>query len=131
MADGQFLDAARVNDLPHRSSRRVEQWGVAGFEFTGPSGGTQKFGYFYYQLAGVQMFEPGKKPGTVQVTVLPPIDVSAWPADQIRAKTAEVQAMFADTLAHWPGGPQPPVRKWVCTSSLISARSRRGTGSWP
>ena len=31
---------------------------------TGPSGGTQKFGYFYYQLAGVQMFEPGKKPGT-------------------------------------------------------------------
>jgi putative phosphoserine phosphatase/1-acylglycerol-3-phosphate O-acyltransferase len=50
------------------------------------------------------------KPGTVQVTVLPPIDVSAWPADQIRAKTAEVQAMFADTLAHWPGGPQPPAR---------------------
>src|SRR5882757_9703485 len=31
---------------------------------TGPSGGTQKFGYFYYQLAGEQMFEPGKKPGT-------------------------------------------------------------------
>ena len=29
---------------------------------TGPSGGTQKFGYFYYQLAGEQMFEPGRSP---------------------------------------------------------------------
>ena len=47
------------------------------------------------------------KPGTVQVAVLPPIDVSAWPADQVRNKTREVQAMFADTLAHWPGDPRP------------------------
>jgi len=44
---------------------------------TGPSGGTQKFGYFYYQLAGVQMFEPGKKPGTVQVTIAKNIDAAA------------------------------------------------------
>ena len=47
------------------------------------------------------------KPGTVQVAVLPPIDVSAWPADQVRNKTREVQAMFEDTLAHWPGDPRP------------------------
>src|SRR5204863_9659181 len=47
------------------------------------------------------------KPGTVQVAVLPPIDVSAWPADQIRNKTREVQELFADTLAHWPGEPRP------------------------
>ena len=47
------------------------------------------------------------KPGTVQVAVLPPIDVSAWPADQVRNKTREVQALFADTLAHWPGDPRP------------------------
>jgi putative phosphoserine phosphatase / 1-acylglycerol-3-phosphate O-acyltransferase len=47
------------------------------------------------------------KPGTVQVAVLPPIDVSAWPADQVRNKTREVQAMFEDTLAHWPGEPRP------------------------
>ena len=44
---------------------------------TGPSGGTQKFGYFYFQLAGVQMFEPGKKPGTVQVTIGKNIDAAA------------------------------------------------------
>ncbi len=47
------------------------------------------------------------KPGTVQVAVLPPIDVSAWPADQVRNKTREVQQLFADTLAHWPGEPRP------------------------
>ena len=47
------------------------------------------------------------KPGTVHVTVLPPIDVSAWPADQVRNKTREVQALFAETLAHWPGDPRP------------------------
>jgi putative phosphoserine phosphatase/1-acylglycerol-3-phosphate O-acyltransferase len=47
------------------------------------------------------------KPGTVQVAVLPPIDVSAWPADQVRNKTREVQALFEDTLAHWPGEPRP------------------------
>jgi putative phosphoserine phosphatase/1-acylglycerol-3-phosphate O-acyltransferase len=47
------------------------------------------------------------RPGTVQVAVLPPIDVSAWPADQVRNKTREVQALFADTLAHWPGEPRP------------------------
>ena len=47
------------------------------------------------------------KPGTVQVAVLSPIDVSAWPADQVRNKTREVQAMFEDTLAHWPGEPRP------------------------
>src|SRR2546423_3841818 len=44
---------------------------------TGPSGGTQKFGYFYFQLAGMQMFEPGKKPGTVQVTIGKNIDAAA------------------------------------------------------
>jgi 1-acyl-sn-glycerol-3-phosphate acyltransferase len=51
------------------------------------------------------------KPGTVQVAVLPPIDVSAWPADQVRNKTREVQALFEDTLAHWPGEPRPAPRE--------------------
>jgi multiple sugar transport system substrate-binding protein len=44
---------------------------------TGPSGGAQKFGYFYYQLAGMQMFEPGAKPGTVRVTIASNIDAAA------------------------------------------------------
>jgi len=44
---------------------------------TGPSGGTQKFGYFYYQLAGEQMFERGSKPGTVRVTIAKNIDAAA------------------------------------------------------
>jgi multiple sugar transport system substrate-binding protein len=44
---------------------------------TGPSGGTQKFGYFYYQLAGMQIFEAGSKPGTVKVTIKDNIDAAA------------------------------------------------------
>jgi multiple sugar transport system substrate-binding protein len=44
---------------------------------TGPSGGTQKFGYFYYQLAGVQMFEAGPKPGTVRSTIKDNLDAAA------------------------------------------------------
>jgi putative phosphoserine phosphatase/1-acylglycerol-3-phosphate O-acyltransferase len=63
------------------------------------------------------------KPGTVQVSVLPPIDVSAWPADQIRAKTAEVQAMFADTLAHWPDGPQPPPRHGPAAATVPAKKA--------
>jgi multiple sugar transport system substrate-binding protein len=44
---------------------------------TGPSGGTQKFGYVYYQLTGEQMLEPGAKPGTVRVTINKHLDVGA------------------------------------------------------
>lgn len=44
---------------------------------TGPSGGTQKFGYFYYQLAGQQMLETGPKPGTVRSTIKSNIDAAA------------------------------------------------------
>lgn len=44
---------------------------------TGPSGGTQKFGYVYFQTVGRQMLEPGKKPGTVRVTLKDNLDVAA------------------------------------------------------
>ena len=43
---------------------------------TGPSGGIQKFGYLYYQMAGEQIFEPGKEPGTVRVTLKDNLDVA-------------------------------------------------------
>lgn len=44
------------------------------------------------------------KPGTIQVVVKEPIDVSAWEPDEVRERVAEVQAMYADTLARWPQG---------------------------
>ena len=44
---------------------------------TGPSGGIQKFGYMYYQVAGEQVFESGKKPGTVRVTLKKNLDAAA------------------------------------------------------
>jgi len=43
---------------------------------TGPSGVTQKFVYFYYQLAGVQMLEQGGRPGTVRSTIREKIDAA-------------------------------------------------------
>ncbi|MDO5502739.1 MAG: HAD-IB family hydrolase, partial [Actinomycetia bacterium] len=45
------------------------------------------------------------KPGTVQVVVKEPIDVSDWGHDEMRERVAEVRAMYADTLARWPQGP--------------------------
>lgn len=50
----------------------------AGFSMrlTGPSGGIQKFGYLYYQMAGEQIFEVGSQPGTVRVTLKDHLDVA-------------------------------------------------------
>jgi putative phosphoserine phosphatase / 1-acylglycerol-3-phosphate O-acyltransferase len=45
------------------------------------------------------------KPGTVQVVVKPPIDVSQWPSAEMRERVAEVRQMYADTIARWPQGP--------------------------
>ncbi len=43
---------------------------------TGPSGGIQKFGYLYFQMAGQQIFERGKEVGTVRITIDDNIDVA-------------------------------------------------------
>jgi len=40
--------------------------------------------------------------GTVQVAVLPGIDVSGWTHDQLDARIAEVRQRYIDTLDHWP-----------------------------
>ena len=45
------------------------------------------------------------KPGTVQVVVKEPIDVTQWDPEQMRERVAEVRQMYADTLARWPQGP--------------------------
>jgi len=40
--------------------------------------------------------------GTVQVAVLPGIDVSKWKLDKLDAHIAEVRQMYVDTLNNWP-----------------------------
>src|SRR5690606_15237244 len=45
------------------------------------------------------------KPGTIQVAVQPPIDVSDWSDSDMRERVAGVRQMYADTLARWPQGP--------------------------
>ena len=42
-------------------------------------------------------------PGTVDVAVLEPIDVSEWKLEELSERIAEVRQLYVDTLANWPG----------------------------
>jgi len=42
------------------------------------------------------------RPGTVDVVVLDPIDVSDWTLDELGARVAEVEDLYRKTLANWP-----------------------------
>jgi putative phosphoserine phosphatase / 1-acylglycerol-3-phosphate O-acyltransferase len=44
------------------------------------------------------------RPGTVEVCVLPPIDVTMWKIDDLHRHIADVQALFQRTLDNWPRG---------------------------
>jgi len=57
------------------ASGELERAGIS-LRLTGPSGGIQKFGYLYYQMVGEQIFEIGKKPGTVRVTLKDNLDIA-------------------------------------------------------
>ena len=43
------------------------------------------------------------RPGTVQVRVLPPIDVAGWRVEDLDARIAEVRALYQRTLDDWSG----------------------------
>lgn len=40
--------------------------------------------------------------GTVQVAILPPVDVSGWKLPELSERIAEVRQMYVDTLENWP-----------------------------
>ncbi len=42
------------------------------------------------------------RPGTVEVFVHPPIDVSRWRTEELDQRVAEVRQLYVDTLDHWP-----------------------------
>jgi putative phosphoserine phosphatase / 1-acylglycerol-3-phosphate O-acyltransferase len=42
------------------------------------------------------------RPGTVQVCVLPPIDVTTWKVEELDRRVADVRALFQRTLDNWP-----------------------------
>ena len=44
------------------------------------------------------------RPGTVNVCVLPPIDVTTWKVDDLDRHVADVRALFQRTLDDWPRG---------------------------
>lgn len=41
-------------------------------------------------------------PGTIDVAVLEPIDVSGWSVENLDVPVTEVRRRFVDTLEHWP-----------------------------
>ena len=43
-------------------------------------------------------------PGTVDVAVLPPIDVSDWTHDDLPKRIEQVRDLYLETLADWPAG---------------------------
>jgi len=45
--------------------------------------------------------------GTVQVTVLPPIDTSGWSVDTLSEHVEDVRSQFVRTLGQQAGGPKP------------------------
>jgi putative phosphoserine phosphatase / 1-acylglycerol-3-phosphate O-acyltransferase len=47
------------------------------------------------------------RPGTVQVCVLPPIDVTTWKVEDLDRHVADVQALFQRTLDDWPAAQSP------------------------
>jgi putative phosphoserine phosphatase/1-acylglycerol-3-phosphate O-acyltransferase len=42
------------------------------------------------------------RPGTVDVAVLPPIDLRDWTVDEMGERVERVRQMFEDTLDDWP-----------------------------
>jgi putative phosphoserine phosphatase / 1-acylglycerol-3-phosphate O-acyltransferase len=49
-------------------------------------------------------------PGTVDIAVLPPVDVGDWTHDDLPKRIEEVRALYLETLADWPAGSErePP-----------------------
>jgi putative phosphoserine phosphatase/1-acylglycerol-3-phosphate O-acyltransferase len=43
--------------------------------------------------------------GTVDIAVLPPIDVTDWTVDDLPKRIDQVRELYVDTLASWPAGP--------------------------
>ena len=44
-------------------------------------------------------------PGTVDIAVLAPVDVSGWTVDDLPERIEQVRKLYVETLTDWPGGP--------------------------
>ena len=44
------------------------------------------------------------RPGTVEVTVLPPISVADWTLPELEERIEAVRDLYVATLADWPNG---------------------------
>jgi putative phosphoserine phosphatase / 1-acylglycerol-3-phosphate O-acyltransferase len=67
------------------------------------------------------------RPGTIDVAVLDPIDVSSWRPETLDQHVEQLRQLYLDTLTHWPQAPsQQPKRKrsWA----IRTTRRSSGTG---
>jgi HAD superfamily hydrolase (TIGR01490 family) len=78
--------------------------------------------------------------GTVQITVLPPVDTAGWTADDLDERVQDVRDRYLDTLARWgapgehaevqvsagPTGPVPAPLDWGSAPGMTAAEA----GAW-
>ena len=67
-----------------------------------PALGRFKKGAFHLAMQAEVPIVPVVSPGTIDVVVHPPIDVSAWTVDELDERVAEVHQLYVDTLTDWP-----------------------------
>jgi putative phosphoserine phosphatase/1-acylglycerol-3-phosphate O-acyltransferase len=125
MADMAFIDRAHTGkaiDALRPAVERLKQGLCVAIAPEGTRSWTPKVGKFkkgafhMAQQAGVPVVpvvirnageimgrnDQTMRAGTVQVAVLPPVQVTDWAPEEMDARVAEVRQMFVDTLEHWP-----------------------------
>jgi len=46
-------------------------------------------------------------PGTVDIAVLPPVEVAGWTLEELPKLIEQVRTSYLETLADWPVAPSP------------------------
>jgi hypothetical protein len=70
------------------------------------------------------------RPGTIDVAILEPIDVSSWSSGTLDQHVEQLRQLYLDTLTHWPQTPtQRPKRKrwWAIRKTHQSGRTNMST----
>ena len=62
--------------------------------------------------------------GTVQVAVLPPVDVSGWRVEELDSRIAEVHRMYVETLEHWPANDAGLAARFPAMTGAAKPRRR-------
>jgi putative phosphoserine phosphatase/1-acylglycerol-3-phosphate O-acyltransferase len=69
------------------------------------------------------------RPGTIDVAILAPIDVSSWSSETLDQHIEQLRHRYLDTLTHWPQTPTRPKHKrwWAIWTTPQSSRTNTHT----